>query len=560
MGGRARRWILAACSVAISCGGAEKGAAVVGRPPPTSTFALTVSTSGPGSVTSTPAGIDCGTTCKATFPAGATVVLSQAAAAGSIFSGWGGACTGQGACSVTISADTSVTAAFAVAPPPPPPGGRSFTLRVATHGSGTVRSTPAGVDCGKACSATFAAGTRVALQASADSGSSFTGWSGACSGTADCSVVMDTDATVDATFAAAPPPPPPDACAGLTPSPLPDPVVASLPDSDCLGGTSDDGIGNYLLGYLAGGSGPRFPNYLFFTIRDGRAERVGDVVPGSDEGSTQVFSQPSGFSSFHAFGFDNSSRLMSYDHQGTHTGTIPVANATHDFSSTASAGVAIDPAGGTALVRAEDEGGARVTSYRRLDKSGNPETDWIAIDRSSNRVGVGAVGVALSGDVLVIAVDDASHRRARWLKRDGSALTDWFGPIAGDGFPELQFLMDGGLVLRFRARSFPFPKGPWVARFEDGKTEASPAPDWLAQHAGNALFVIRGGRAYATWGSGACGSGLEVVAVSGKSCGCLPVPNLRDPASVGRDGSLIVPRPEPSAKKCQYDLYPQLLK
>lgn len=347
----------------------------------------------------------------------------------------------------------------------------------------------------------------------------------------------------------------------MVPSSLSQSVVASLPDSDCLGGTSDDGIGNFVLGYLAGGSGPRFPNYLFFTIRDGQAQRVGDVVPGSDEGSTAVFSQPSGFSSFHVFGFNNSSRLMSYDHQGTLTGTVPVANAAFDFSSTASSGVAIDPAGGTALVRAEDEAGARVTSYRRLDKSGNPETDWIAIDRSTNRVGVGAVGVALSGNVLVIVADDASHRRARWLARDGSALTDWFGPVAGDGFPELQFLMDGSLALRFRARLFPFPKGPWVARFEDGKTAASPAPDWLAQHGGNALFVIRGGRAYATWGSaGACGSGLEVVAVSGKSCGCLAVPNLRDPASVGRDGSFIVPRPEPSANKCQYDLYPQLLK
>jgi hypothetical protein len=511
-------------------------------------------------VTSTPAGIDCGSTCKASFPAGATVVLDQAAAAGSVFSGWSGACSGQGACTVTIRADTSVIAAFAVAPPPP--DGRTFTLRVTTHGAGSVRSTPAGIDCGKTCSATFAAGTRVDLQAAPDGGSSFTGWSGACSGAAGCSVVMNADASVDGTFAAAPPPPPPpDACAGLTPSSLSQSVVASLPDSDCLGGTSDDGTGNYVLGYLAGGSGPTFPNYLFFTIRDGQAQRIGDVVPGSDEGATAVFSQPSGFSSFHVFGFDDSSRLMSYDHQGTHTGTIPVANAARDFSSTASSGVAIDPSGGTALVRAEDEAGARVTSYRRLDKSGNPETDWIAIDRSTNRVGVGAVGVALSGDVLVIVADDASHRRARWLTRDGSALTDWFEAAAGDGFPELQFLMDGSLALRFRARSFPFARGDWVSRFEDGRTAASPVPEWLARHGGNALFVIRGGRAYATWGSaGGCGAALEVVAVSGTSCGCLPVPNLRDRASVGRDGSLIVPRPEPSANKCQYDLYPQLLR
>jgi len=38
------------------------------------------------------------------------------------------------------------------------------------------------------------------------------------------------------------------------------------------------------------------------------------------------------------------------------------------------------------------------------------------------------------------------------------------------------------------------------------------------------------------------------------------VPNLGQKGSIGRDGSLMAPRPEPSENKCQYDLYPQLLK
>ena len=44
------------------------------------------------------------------------------ASAGSSFTGWsGGGCGGTGACTVTLAADTVITAAFAQTPPPPPP-------------------------------------------------------------------------------------------------------------------------------------------------------------------------------------------------------------------------------------------------------------------------------------------------------------------------------------------------------------------------------------------------------------------------------------------------------
>jgi hypothetical protein len=80
-------------------------------PPPT----LTVSKNGSGSgtVTSSPAGIDCGATCSASFTAGSTVTLAAARDPGSLFAGWSGAgCSGTGTCTVTMSADQSVTATF----------------------------------------------------------------------------------------------------------------------------------------------------------------------------------------------------------------------------------------------------------------------------------------------------------------------------------------------------------------------------------------------------------------------------------------------------------------
>ena len=81
-----------------------------GAPP--STFALTVVKSGAGTVSSTPAGIKCGRDCSETYGAGTTVVLSAKAGRGSIFSGWSGACSGTGSCSVTMNAAKSVTATF----------------------------------------------------------------------------------------------------------------------------------------------------------------------------------------------------------------------------------------------------------------------------------------------------------------------------------------------------------------------------------------------------------------------------------------------------------------
>jgi uncharacterized repeat protein (TIGR01451 family) len=70
-------------------------------------------------------------------------------------------------------------------------------------GSGSVTSSPAGISCGATCSASFNDGTMVTLTASADAGSTFTGWSGGgCSGTGTCVVTLNADTTVTATFTA----------------------------------------------------------------------------------------------------------------------------------------------------------------------------------------------------------------------------------------------------------------------------------------------------------------------------------------------------------------------
>jgi len=95
---------------------------------------------------------------------------------------------------------------------------QSLTVTKAGDGSGSV------ICNGGACAGTYPFGSKVTLAATADSGSSFTGWSGGgCTGTGPCTVTIEAATAVTATFTAesrppddcstnpakCPPPPPP---------------------------------------------------------------------------------------------------------------------------------------------------------------------------------------------------------------------------------------------------------------------------------------------------------------------------------------------------------------
>jgi CSLREA domain-containing protein len=81
---------------------------------------------------------------------------------------------------------------------------RFFALEVqkAGTGSGTVTSNPAGIDCGSDCSENYGEGTSVSLTATADSDSTFAGWSGAGTTNPDGTrkVTMSEARSVTATF------------------------------------------------------------------------------------------------------------------------------------------------------------------------------------------------------------------------------------------------------------------------------------------------------------------------------------------------------------------------
>jgi Divergent InlB B-repeat domain len=175
----------------IACGNpTESGSAGPGQ------LNLKITTVGDGVVRG--AGNECRGTCNAQFGNGAQVQLQAVPDSGALFAGWSGACTGAGACQLTLTHDVAVVATFLRQAP----ATGLHRLTVVVEGAGRVASTPAGIDCDSTtCGGDFADGTAVALTATAAATSTFAGWGGgACSGPGACSVTLRSDVQVFAHF------------------------------------------------------------------------------------------------------------------------------------------------------------------------------------------------------------------------------------------------------------------------------------------------------------------------------------------------------------------------
>ena len=148
------------------------------------THDLTVAVDPAGGGTTTPtAGVH-------TYVENEIVDVTAEANPGYEFVEWSGACSGSGACQVTMDADKSVTAHFAAIP--------QYDLTVAVDPAGGGTTTPgAGVH-------TYDENEIVNVTAEANPGYEFVEWSGACTGSGACQVTMDANKTVTAHFEAIP--------------------------------------------------------------------------------------------------------------------------------------------------------------------------------------------------------------------------------------------------------------------------------------------------------------------------------------------------------------------
>ncbi len=163
------------------------------KAPPVS-LTVSITGTGQGKVTSSPAGINCAPTCTYAFLKGQKITLTPVPDANSNFTSWSGDCTGAN-CTVDMNTAKSVSANF---------DAKSLKgLTVTKNGTGTGRivSTPAGIDCGASCSASFGEGNSVTLTATPDANVIFDGWSGCnTSTTTTCTVTMNAAKSVTATF------------------------------------------------------------------------------------------------------------------------------------------------------------------------------------------------------------------------------------------------------------------------------------------------------------------------------------------------------------------------
>lgn len=163
---------------------------------------------GTGTVTGSPAGINCTRTgsvqsgvCGTSYPQGTAVTLTAQAAAGSTFTGWNGeGCSGTGACIVQATQARTVTATFSAAG-----SNLSLTVLISGTGSGTITSTPAGIQCvstagvaSGTCSAFFPTNTQVRLDRQLASGMLSAGWDGGCFGNMHCVLTMNANRSVTA--------------------------------------------------------------------------------------------------------------------------------------------------------------------------------------------------------------------------------------------------------------------------------------------------------------------------------------------------------------------------
>jgi hypothetical protein len=148
---------------------------------------------GAGTVTSTPAGIGCGTVCSHDFILGTRVTLMAEPDSTSRFAGWSVPCGAQSSCVFVFDKATTVTAAFARLRD-------KVTVKKDGDGNGTVTSQPGGISCGGTCSASFVRGSTIELRARPAAGSRFAGWNGCGSGTGACSFAVKGAKSVRARF------------------------------------------------------------------------------------------------------------------------------------------------------------------------------------------------------------------------------------------------------------------------------------------------------------------------------------------------------------------------
>jgi hypothetical protein len=424
-----------------------------------------------------------------------------------------------------------------------PRDGFEHTLSVHVVGHGSVRMGATGTSCELDCSQTFSADTPIELVASPVYGWLVQGWSGACSGSGTCTLSMASDADVTVTFTPPPPvpPPPADECAGVVPAALGPSHTRSVlfhggARRFCDQAASDG------QGHVAGrenGMGP-----FAWTHFSAEGEPFGV------SGMVAAVPQAEGFHSLDS----DAAAVRVWSGDGHLLKTTELVTAPTYTEGVWTQGLLFPAAtGGSVAVRSDcytaETGRAKLRIWR-IDAAGAVVGKTELTDLGCP-YDVAAVSDAQDRTLVTVAVPRAGFQNlARWFDRSGAPLTEWF---SFGSFPEddawvaasPQALIGGGVAWSVH--------DDWGALLPGGVPRAEPVPAFLAD--GNALKVIRGGRAYALVPRRG-GHTVELYAASGTHCGSVQLPQAGD-VFVGEDGTLLQLTGEAG---CDLTWWPGLLK
>jgi hypothetical protein len=501
----------------------------------------------------------------------------------------------------------------------PPDGGSpssgaqryTLTVRIVGSGGGSVRSPDSAVDCpASRCTVTAAAGTRYTLQAAAASGSHLSAWTGACSGTGACEVVLTQDQTVAASFDKD----------GTTTHVLNVAVngtgkVNSQPAGiDCGSACSasfNEGASVTLSATAAAGwafagwggacsgtggctinlAGDTSVQATFASPPPPPPDECVDLRPAAPGAASQSHSRPVDTSTGNDFcapgrsdGSGTLALLLSSTHGSQFLDFVSPAGkllatargSSLELTDQLSGFIGLNFAGGgswwlTAWDSAGHETAHKYQSdgYRGNDiaqdplggvvSSGGQSYDEQLNLRWSVAVTASSVGVDRAGRSLFLfdgtSRYGANSIAAQWVDHDGTAgaVFQWFGPRPFDTGFFFESRVGDGL--------FVASGGRWAAQIDSLATSTTPAPAWLQARPNTSLHMVHGGRGYAVLPAAAdsatCSQSVEVIAPSGTSCGTASFSAgtgscTTKSITIGYDGTVIQQLPAAREQQCWF--------
>ncbi|PQJ97486.1 hypothetical protein CXB77_00910 [Chromatium okenii] len=179
-------WSGGGCSGTSNCTVTMNAAQTITANFAPASYSLSINKSGNGLIYSDDYKINCGSTCSADFNSGIIVNLNTTPDAGYVFSNWSNGCTGSGACSILMNSAKAVLATFNPAP---------------TYAIGLVANPSAGGSVTCSVNPVIQGGS-TNCTATPNTGYTFTGFGGDCSGTSCSLTNVTANKTVTANFTA----------------------------------------------------------------------------------------------------------------------------------------------------------------------------------------------------------------------------------------------------------------------------------------------------------------------------------------------------------------------